>query len=157
MDLAQAKKKIMDYVAHRDHSEKELRQKMEHQCASDIIDEALSWAKMQKWLATPEDLTLKLAEQLHQRGQGIEVINQKLEAKGLPQIQSTSDQEFSKACDLVLAKWSKNVFNDLTSSESQKLKGKIMRFLLSRGYELEIVEQILKNEYNAGALSYEDE
>ena len=147
----------MDYVANRDHSEKELRQKMELQCEANIIEEALSWAKSQKWLATAEDLTAKVSEQLHQRGQGIHLINQKLEAKGLPSVEATSDQEFSKACHLVLAKWPKSAFNDLTSAESQKLKAKIMRFLISRGYELEIVEQILKNEYNAGALFYEDE
>ena len=157
MDLAQAKKKIMDYVATRDHSEKELRQKMELHYESEVIDKALIWAKSQNWLATSEDLTLKISAQLHQRGQGIQVINQKLEAKGLPQIQSTPDLEFSKARHLVLAKWTKYAFNDLSKAETQKLKAKIMRFLLSRGYELEIVEQLIKNEYNAGALSHEDE
>ncbi|MFZ3228781.1 MAG: regulatory protein RecX [Pseudobdellovibrio sp.] len=157
MTLSDAKKKIMDYVANRDHSEKELRQKLNTFCEADLIDLALIWAKEQNWLATPDALKDKYADQLHSRGKGILSINQKLIEKGLPTVKSDFETEIAKACKLVFAKWSANDFNGLDLKETQKLKQKIMRFLISRGFETEVIEQILKNELNAKGLSYDEE
>ena len=75
---AEAKKKLMDFVARRDHSEKELRQKLALRCEPDVVESTLKWAREQNWLASPDKLRQQFAEQLSRRGKGIRKINQKL-------------------------------------------------------------------------------
>ena len=157
MTVQHAKKRIMDYVAKRDHSEKELRQKLKLYAEAEIIDQAIIWAKEQNWLSAPEVLNLKFADQLHRRGKGIRSINQKLKNKGLPTVKSDFETEVVKARKLVRAKWSAEDFEGLVFKDSQKLKAKIMRFLIARGYESEIVQDILKKEFKAGVLSHDEE
>lgn len=150
LSLSDAKKKIMDFVARRDHSEKELRTKLSLRCDSTTVESAIQWAKEQNWLAQPEVLTEKFAEQLGRRGKGIRKINQKLKELGLGSVKVDQDSELEKAKRLVLNKWSAQDFKGLGFKDSQKLKAKIMRFLISRGYELDTVSNILKNEFKAG-------
>lgn len=157
MTISHAKKRIMDYVAKRDHSEKELRTKLKRYAESEIIDQATQWAIEQKWLAAPEVLKDKFADQLHRRGKGIRSINQKLKAKGLPSTKSDFETEIAKARKLVFAKWDASDFNGLDFKEAQKLKSKIMRFLITRGFETDVVGQILKNELKAKGSSYDEE
>ncbi len=157
MNLQDAKKKIMDYVARRDHSEKELRKKLATRCEPDVINAAITWAQEQNWLAAPEVLTERMAGQLHRRGHGIRRINQKLKEKGLHSVSGNSDDELEKAKRLVLNKWSSENFRGLDFKESQKLKAKIMRFLMTRGYESHIINQILKTEFKIGAPAYDEE
>ena len=113
MALADAKRKIMDLVAHRDHSEKELRQKLSLLCEEEIVVQAMAWAKEQNWLAVPEVLKEKFAEQLERRGKGIHHINQKLQQLGLEPIKPDPEQELEKAKKLALTKWSLEDFQDL--------------------------------------------
>lgn len=157
MTLLHAKKRIMDYVAKRDHSEKELRTKLKPYCEPELIDQAIIWATEQNWLAAPEVLKQKFADQLHRRGKGIRSINQKLKAKGLPSTKSDFETEIVKARKLVFAKWSASDFNGLDFKEAQKLKAKIMRFLIARGFETDVVGQILKKELNAKGNSHDEE
>lgn len=157
MDLQQAKKKIMDYVAQRDHSELELRLKLEPICNALILDQALSWALQQKWLASPDQLKEKLAEFFHSKGQAVSLINEKLATKGLPAIESTFQSELIKAKTLATSKFSLDCFKSLSFAEASKLKAKILRFLAARGYELEMIEQILIEDFKAGAVSHENE
>jgi regulatory protein len=147
----------MDYVAKRDHSEKELRTKLKAYCEAELIDQAIVWAKEQNWLAAPDVLKEKFADQLHRRGKGIRTINQKLKAKGLPSTKSDFETEIVKARKLVFAKWSSSDFNGLDFKEAQKLKAKIMRFLIARGFETDVVGQILKVELKAKGNSHDDE
>lgn len=157
MTISHAKKRIMDYVAKRDHSEKELRTKLKRYAEADIIDQAIQWAIEQKWLAAPEVLKEKFADQLHRRGKGIRSINQKLKAKGLPSTKSDFETEIVKARKLVFAKWDASDFNGLDFKQAQKLKAKIMRFLITRGFETDVVGQILKNELKAKGNSHDEE
>jgi regulatory protein len=157
LSLSDAKKKIMDFVARRDHSEKELRKKLSLRCEPEIVDQAIEWAKEQNWLAQPEVLSEKFAEQLSRRGKGIRKINQKLKELGLGAVKADKETELEKAKRLVLNKWSAEDFRGLGFQESQKLKAKIMRYLIARGYESDIVSNILKNEFKAGAISHDEE
>lgn len=157
MPLPEAKKKIIDYVANRDHSEAELRTKLENHFAPALIDQAMNWARDQKWLAKPEVLTEKVADQLHRRGKGIHSINQSLEAKGLPTTQSDFETEFAKARKLVFAKWAASDFNGLDFKSAQKLQVKIMRFLSQRGFDEDIIGQVLEKELNVKGSLYDDE
>lgn len=144
LTLVEAKKKLMNMVARRDHSEKELRTKLSRCCEVDTIEKTLLWAREQNWLINPEKLKTQLAENLSRRGKGIRKINQKLKNLGLDSIRSDKKMELAKATKLVLAKWSTDDFIDLNYAESQKLKARILRFLISRGYESDIVSLVLK-------------
>lgn len=157
LSLAQAKKKLMDFVAKRDHTEKELRTKLLLRCDPEIVEQTLIWAKEQNWLSAPEKLKTQFAEQLSRRGKGVRKINQKLKELGLDSVKIDKEDELAKARKLVLGKWSVADFKGLDYKESQKLKAKIMRYLVTRGYESDVVSTILKNEFKKSSADLEDE
>ena len=161
MSLAEAKKKLMDYVARRDHSEKELRKKLSARCEPSTVDQVMSWAQEQNWLASPDKLKEQFAAQLGRRGKGIRKINQKLKELGLSSVKAEKETELEKARKLVTAKWSVDDFQNLDFKEMQKLKAKIMRFLAARGYESDVISLILKNEFKKsssdGEFFYDEE
>lgn len=157
LGLTEAKKKVMDMVARRDHSEKEIREKLSLHCEANTVEQVLIWAQQKNWLASPEALTEKLADQFNRRGQGTHKINQKLEQMGLPSVQADPILELEKAKKLALTKWSSAVFQDLEDHEAEKLKAKMIRFLSARGFTSDIVSSVLKIEFKAGAISYDEE
>lgn len=156
LTLADAKRKLMDLVARRDHTEKELRTKLATRTTADIVEQTLTWAREQNWLASPEKLKNQFAEQLSRRGKGIRKINQKLKDLGLESVKSDKDSEYEKAKKLVFAKWDSSDFKGLGFKEAQKLKAKIMRFLITRGYESDIVSKILNTDLKKTS-AHEDE
>ena len=156
LTLAEAKKKLMDFVARRDHTEKELRKKLSLRCDTDVVEKTLAWAQEQNWLAAPEKLKTQFADQLSRRGKGIRKINQKLKELGLETVKSDKDMELLKAKKLVLAKWSAADFKGLNFKETQKLKAKIMRFLITRGYESDVVNTVLKNEFKQSSKNHDN-
>ena len=157
LGLADAKKKIMDIVARRDHSVKELHQKLSLLFEVEVIEQALAWARQQNWMAAPDSLKVKLAVQLARRGQGIDKINQKLDQMGLTLVQADQEQELAKAKKLATNKWSIEDFQNLEEHDALKLKAKVIRFLSARGFTLDIVSKILINEFKAGAVSHDEE
>lgn len=156
LTLQQAKKKLMDLVARRDHSVKELRQKLSLRCDPETVEKTLQWAQEQHWLAPPERLQSQVSQQLARRGQGIRRINQKLKSLGLDSTVGNSDEELNRAQQLVRAKWSYENFKHLDFKEAQKLRAKIMRFLATRGYESSTISLILKNEFKQPETSEEE-
>lgn len=144
-------------MAKRDHTEKELRKKLLLRCDPEIVEQTMVWAKEQNWLSAPEKLKTQFAEQLSRRGKGVRKINQKLKELGLESIKSDKDNELIKAKKLVNAKWSAVDFKGLDFKESQKLKAKIMRYLVTRGYESDVVSSILKTEFKKSSVATEDE
>lgn len=160
LTLNQAKKKLMDFVARRDHSEKELTQKLTRYCDPDIVNQTITWAREQNWLTPPEKLQTQFAAQLSRRGKGIHKINQKLTELGLSGVKADFDDELEKARHLIKSKWSVADFRGLDFKESQKLCAKITRFLIARGYESSVASSILKNDFktsNNEEVSYDDE
>ncbi|AGH94772.1 regulatory protein RecX [Pseudobdellovibrio exovorus] len=165
LTLIQAKRKLMDFVARRDHSEKELSQKLARYCESDIVQQTITWAREQNWLSAPETLQQQFATQLGRRGKGIHNINQKLKELGLESVKADFDNELEKARRLTFSKWNADDFRGLNVKDSQKLRAKIIRFLTTRGYEGAVISSILKNDFNTVTqtaiqdedLSYDDE
>jgi regulatory protein len=154
---SEARKLLMDLVAQRDHSEKELRRKLSLRCDPELTDSTLAWAKEQNWLAAPEKLQSDLAESLGRKGKGIHKINQKLKELGLPSVKSNPEDELAKARKLARAKWTAEEFEGLPFLEKQKLQAKIMRFLTARGFDSSVVTQVLKNEFKKSGDSYDEE
>ena len=136
-----ARNKMMDYLAIRDHTEKELREKLGLLYSMEEIDLAIQAAKQNNWIADSAESANRLSEDtanaLGRKGRGIQYINQYLEKKGLPEIKLDSSAELEKAKTLVENKYSR------LSEMNQRQKAKAGRFLLGRGFEMEVVQQII--------------
>jgi regulatory protein len=136
-----AQKKMMDYLALRDHTEKELREKLNSLYSLEEIDQAILVAKQNRWIAASAEsehkVSVETAKALGKKGRGIGFINQYLEKKGLPEIVLDSASELEKAKSLV-----ENKYSDLSKMD-QRQRAKAGRFLLSRGFEMDVVQQII--------------
>lgn len=125
-------------IARRDHSEKELRDKLvEKGHTPEEIEEAIAYARDNGWLAEPDVLSERFARYFHQRNKGVRAINHKLREKGLPSVTSDPELELEKALRLAEIKWSKEKSPDRSTRE------KIGRFLISRGFEPSIVRKVI--------------
>jgi regulatory protein len=136
-----ALKAMMDYLARREHSEKELREKLENKFTTEEIDKAILHGKDKGWIAeSPEaaqDLSEKTAAFLRRKGKGSLYINNYLEEKGLPPVSINESEELAKALELV-----KNKFSNIEKMDRNE-KAKVGRFLDSRGFDLEIVRKVI--------------
>ena len=137
-----AKRKVMNLLARRDHSEKEIRKKLqtrfsEEDDAQDIIDEAIDFAKDHRWLGDPTDLAYRMADMLHRRNKGIHYINNYLREKGLPSVDVDSQLELEKALAIIKNKYDEN------HKFSREEKAKLGRHLLSRGFDSETIRKVI--------------
>lgn len=143
-----ARNKMMDLLARREHSEKEIRQKLQNSYSPEEIEQAIEVGKANKWIPADDFAAQALAEKtaadLRRKGKGAEYINQYLEEKGLPKVSFNSSEELDKALSLV-----KNKFLDfehlksLSEEEQDKIKAKMGRFLAARGFDMEIVGKVI--------------
>lgn len=137
-----AKKKVMDLLARRDHSEKELRKKLrekfsETEDSESVIEEAIDFAKDNNWLGDPQDLAFQMADVLHRKKKGIHYINNYLREKGLPAVETDRDLELEKALSIVKNKYDENF------EFSREEKAKVGRLLASRGFDSETVRKVI--------------
>jgi regulatory protein len=137
--------KMMDYLARRKHSEKELRAKLQDSFSPEQVEKAIDHGKNKGWIPSTEDECAQMAQEtadfLKRKGKGIEYINRYLTEKGLPEIKADQSAELEKARQLV-----KNKFDPLQNTfgeENEKQKAKIGRFLLSRGFAEETVRKVI--------------
>ena len=139
--------KIMEYIARRDHSEKELKAKLRRlkdfqdrkkpRFTVDEIDQGIEWARVNKWLISSDQLAVSVARALHGKKKGIRFINAYLAQKGLPRQALDEDLELEKALKLIHRKI-------VNISIDSNLKLKLTRFLISRGFPSNIISKALK-------------
>ena len=137
-----AKRKVMDMIARRDHSEQELRTKLRETFSDqdgglDAIEEAILYAKDNNWLGDPSALAYRLADMLHRRNKGIYYINNYLKEKGLPAVESDRAQELEKALAVIKNKY------DEDYKFSREEKARVGRLLASRGFDSETVRKVI--------------
>lgn len=131
------KKKIMDLLARRDHSEKELRQKLREKFEDfDAIEKAITFVKDRNWLGDPQKLAEQMANMLHRKNKGVRYIQNYLKQKGLPMPSFNEDLELEKAKDLINKKFK-------TNDRSKATLMKKSRYLQSRGFNNEIISKII--------------
>jgi regulatory protein len=138
---------MMDLLARRDHSEKEIRKKLkEREFSPEEIEIAIQYGRDHQWLPGTEDenaiLAEKMARGLHHKGKGVIYINHFLKEKGLPPIAQDPDIELEKARQLLENKLSLKDFPDRL--ERLKHKAKLVRFLMARGFSLEIIQKAIR-------------
>lgn len=136
-----AKEKIIDYLQRRDHSEKELRLKLKKfEYSSEEIEAALAWVKERNYLAEPVELSKRHIERLQKQKKGQNYIQQYLHKKGLPPCPIDKNSELHNAIELAKQIAVKNDTLD------RKIREKIGRKLLSRGYSPDIVRKVIYEE-----------
>lgn len=133
--------KIVDYLSRRDHSEKELREKLtQKKFNQDDISKSLSWALEHQLLRPPEELTKILTEMLLKRGKGRHYIIQYLKKRGLPppvMDEIDKEMEFHKALEFARQKLKPGLILDRATRE------KIGRKLITRGFSLDVVRTVI--------------
>jgi regulatory protein len=133
-----AKEKIIDYLQRRDHSEKELRLKLKKfDYSNEEVETAMAWVKERNYLANPLDLSKRHTERLQKQKKGQKYIQQYLKQRGLPLYPIDSDSELHNAVELAKQIAIKNDTLD------RKIREKIGRKLLSRGFAPEIVRKVI--------------
>lgn len=130
------------YLAKRDHSEKELREKMRERHTPEAIQSALDEARERGWLARPEDLAQRVADALSRRQKSAGYIQGYLRKKGLPQAQLDDQTELEKAQHLLQTKLRKTA--NLTHEE----RVKAFRWLKSRGFGDKIIRRAIYEKSN---------
>ncbi len=132
---------LMNILSRRDHSEKEVRQKMKDTFSPEDIEKAITYGKERGWLPnSPESLLAlseKVADSLRRRGKGPQYINQYLHKKGLPGVERKEQEELEKALELVENKF----FNGRSKKPADR--GKVGRFLLARGFSSDTVRKVV--------------
>ncbi len=136
-DPLKALHKVADYLAQRDHSEKELQQKLAKNFTDQAIKKALLDVKSKQWLPAPEELAAKVSLQLGHKNKGFLYIQKYLHNKGLPAIKKDQEQEYEKAKRVLEVK--------LTQPLSTKSKEKAQRLLANRGFDFETICFVINN------------
>lgn len=124
--------KAMDYLARRDHSEKELIEKLSKRYTQEEIEEVLTEMKDRGWLAPPEELAAKATLQMHKKNKGYLYIQHFLRKKGLPQTPRDSEIEYEKALSVIQAK----------SKDPKDLK-RLASLLKNRGFDTETISRVI--------------
>lgn len=135
--------RVADYLAKRDHSIRELVQKLKKWHTPDEIQVAMEHAIQHGWILEPDQLALKVSRQLDQKSRGTLYINTYLKRKGLPPVTADVENEAEKA------RWiAKKKFTDGPPYTFEQKKV-IYRLLVNRGFTDEICRKIM-NETSLG-------
>ncbi len=134
---------IADYLARRDHSVKEIEEKLAQKQIYDPeeIKEAIQQAIDQKWFLPEDELAENVARSLSLKSKSHYFITNYLKEKGLPVVEFSEDNE-STAIRRCLIKKFKNHQN-LSFEDKQKA----MRLLSSRGFHKETCYKILDQNF----------
>ena len=127
-----AQNKLMDYLARRDHSEKELREKLSRNFEFEEIDRAIQIAKDSGWMADPQELAEKVAKRLLEKGKGSFYIKNYLLQKGLPALEIDEELEIDRGRELVAP-----------LIERGEDYAKKQRYLKNRGYSPGVIRKVL--------------
>lgn len=129
--------KLMEYLARRNHSEKELMQKLSRKYSKEEVIKAIQEAKDNNWLIDESKLSEQTALMLHRKKKGIIYIQAYLRQKGLPSIKKDNEIEIEKARQILISL----DLEDLTNKAS-KLKAR--RVLTNRGFDFETIQRVIK-------------
>jgi regulatory protein len=128
---------IIRQLYKRDHSEKELKDKLKRYYTDEAIAAALELAHERQYMKAPEALAVQVSEYLHRQSKGIRTINEKLKKRGLPKVEVDADRELDK-CIVQLSKKFKS--EDILSAAERV---KAFRYLTYRGFDSETIKKAI--------------
>jgi len=130
---------VIRLLARRDHSLKELQQKLSRRFTPEAARAALARAQERKYLRSPEELSRIVSEALHARTKSLRHIQMELKKRGLPPAPIDTDREKSKCREQLLRK-----FGEIGPQGSAE-RVKAYRYLTYRGFDPETINSVLKN------------
>jgi SOS response regulatory protein OraA/RecX len=135
--------KIADFLARRDHSVKEIQEKLAQNKIYEPqeIADAIKIALEKRWLLPEDELAEKVAQSLAIKNKSYFFISNYLEEKGLPRIPFDESMEIM-AIERCLSKKFKN-YKNLSLEDKQKA----LRLLSGRGFEAEICYKVLDHTF----------
>jgi SOS response regulatory protein OraA/RecX len=135
--------KIADYLARRDHSVKEIKEKLAQKkiYEPEKIDEAIQKAIDQKWFIPEHELSEKVARSLAIKKKSHFFISNYLKEKGLPPVDFSEELEVMAIQGCLIKKF-RNPQN-LDFEDTQKA----MHLLSSRGFDRETCYKVLGNNH----------
>lgn len=131
--------RLVGYLARRDHSIRELRQKLSKYHEAEEVISALEKAQERGYLVDGNTLAERASAQLLRRGKGPAHIRAYLKKKGLPYLGVPESAELVRAARLVIDKMKKNPPYTLEE------KKKIFRFLGSRGFSAGVARKVINS------------
>jgi regulatory protein len=134
---------LLRALTRRDHTEKELFEKLTRWYSRESVQGAI--ARAHELALIKDEIFLKnlFAEHLHRRQKGIHAINRVLKEKGLPSADADLELELAKCHSLLLKKY--DAATRLTPSE----RAKAYRFLAYRGFGSDVIKLAI-NQFEAG-------
>ncbi len=135
------REKIIYYLSRRDHSTKELQQKLrlKKYSSQEIID-GIQWAEERGYLSSPDHTAEVMSRGLHRKKKGILYINQYLNSKGLPSIETDWELEYTKANDVCIKLFGSAFFENPPYTFEQKQD--IYKALARRGFLDRTIQEI---------------
>ncbi len=124
--------KAMDYLARRDHSEKELIEKLSARYPEEEITAALTTVKARGWLPPAEELAEKVALSLHKKNKGHLYIQNFLQKKGLPETPKEPEIEYEKALALIAS-----------NAKDPHDRKRLVSLLKNRGFDTETISRVI--------------
>lgn len=149
LDLSQIKKKLADYCVYQDRSHYEVEQKLKElkTLNEDERGEILIWLIQNNFLNEERFSKSYARGKFYQKKWGKNKIKQGLKQKKIPTnlidkgIEEINEDDYkSTLMELTEKKW-----NILRESEVYLKKKKIYNYLLQKGYEYNLINEILKN------------
>lgn len=133
--------KAADLLARRNHSEKELREKMSRFFEPELIDRVIEEAWERHWLLPPEELAENAAKSWSRSNKSARYIREQLKKRGLPPVDVDEDEELQKMRTLLEKKFR------LSDPESANLnyedRVKAYRYLKYRGFADSLIRKVI--------------
>ena len=130
---------LIRYLAIRDHSRLELRQKLSARFTPEAVDTAIRHAEAQGLLTSEEEIADRLVESFRRRMKSPRYIQVQLEKRGLPERQLDEESELLAIRELLRRKFGEGGLPDARQPE-------IIRFLKFRGFHDRAIKQVLNEE-----------
>lgn len=138
MKSKSVREKAMDYLAIRDHSRAELQRKLEQKkYAEHEIQTALDQLEQTGLLKATDTMAQQVYEALTLKNKSHAAILVALEAKGLPPVSYSIEDEIQKAKNLIASSLSK------LSNSSDLDKKQMAHFLKNRGFDMETINAVV--------------
>lgn len=134
---------LLRMLTRRDHSEKELTDKLTRWYTTDAVQFAIAKAHELKLIKDEIFLKKQFADHMHRRSRGVHAINRLMKQKGLSTYVADDEQELAKCQALLLKKFG------APSKLSAPDRVKAYRFLAYRGFDSETIGRAI-NIYQAG-------
>lgn len=136
--------KTADILARRDHSEKELREKLSRFFPPDLIETVVSEARERRWLAPPEELARSAARSWGRTQKSAQYIREQLKKRGLPEVAFDAEDELAKMKTLLRRKFRFTDPETMNLNDEDRLKAR--RLLKSRGFTDDLIRKVIQDE-----------